>query len=268
MKTLLFLLTMLPMILSTSCFRAGEDLGNKHLRRITVQEHEYKFGVVETDGRILEDYEYDSKGRLIKEEKNGDTSIYIYDNNNRIVERNDYGSMLLDYKAFYSYNSIDSISKIIIYDDDGDLHETQTYEYDDVTRRLTKATVIDSWMAGDFGYIYNYTYSGYNITETKYFFRDQSLSGITLYEYDSHGNQTGNTWTNGKTGEETRQKEIVYEYNSKDQISKKTSWTMSPDHSTYMEYTYNEDGTIHKIHVSYSNKADQADLIYQYVRAG
>ena len=74
-----------------------------------------------------------------------------------------------------SYNSIDSVSKMIVYDDDGDLYETWTYEYDNM-KKLVKSTVVENWLSGNFGYINDYTYSGNNVTKTSYNLEDGPLS--------------------------------------------------------------------------------------------
>lgn len=269
----LLLLALLPTFVFTAC-SSDDDNDNeskdKYLSEIIVKEHEYNYGVADTYGKLYENYMYDSKGYLLKKKTNyyiptansriSGEYIYTYDNNNRVIERNDYQLSRLEYKYFYSYNSIDSVSEMKKYTKDGDLSETWTYEYDN-SKRLSKATVIGL----NSGYIHNYTYSGYNITDTTYSIREKALFGITFNEYDSHGNLTSNTWTNGDTGKKTQQKGITYEYNSNGKMTKSTSWSMLPKNLTYKDYTYNEDGTLHKIHISYSNKTSESDLIYEYI---
>lgn len=62
----------------------------------------------------------------------------------------------------------------------------------------------------------------------------------------------------------TKQKGIVYEYNANGKITKETSFTMFPDNLTYRSYIYNNEGKIEKVHVSYSYKTEESDLIYEY----
>lgn len=275
MKKLLFLLAIaLPIVLISCSKDDGDESKDNNLHEVLVREHKYSFGSVSTLGEMYEDYFYDSSGNLMSKKTNYYNPVvqgrisreykYKYDSQNRLVEKNDYTLTLLDYKYIYSYNSIDSVSKMIVYDDDGDLYETWTYEYDDI-RRLKKSTVVENWLNNNYGYINNYTYSGNSITNTTYNLKDGTLFGITLDEYDSHGNLMSNTWTNGETGKSTKQQEITYEYLSNGKISKTTSWTMSPSSLTYKDYTYNDDGSIQKIHVSYSYKTEESDLIYEYI---
>lgn len=273
MKNFLFLLAVVFPLLLTSC-SSDEDEGLNYLHEIIIKEHKYKFGSVSPFGEMYENYFYDSNGNLLKKKTNYyDSRIqsrisqeytYKYDNINRLIEKNDYTLSLLDRKYIYSYNSIDSVSKMIIYDDDGDLYETWNYEYDDM-RRLSKSTVVENWMSESFGYINNYAYSGNNITKTAYKLKEGTLFGITFDEYDSHGNLTSNTWTSGETGKTTKQRGITYEYTSNGKISKTASWTMNPTSLTYKNYTYNDDGSIQKIHISYSYKTEESDLIYEYI---
>lgn len=276
MKKILFLMAMLPMMLFTACSSDDENdtsKNDKYLYEIRVTEHKYKYGTAEEYGELYEDYIYDTNKNLLKKETNYYNPVvddriktkylYKYDENNRLIEENVDG--LSGSKSFYSYNSNDLISKKIVYDNDGDLHETWTYEYDN-TRKLIKSTVVENWLSNNFGYIHNYTYSGNEITETTYNLQDGTLFGITFDEYDSYGNLISNTWTNGETGKKTQQKGIAYEYNSKGQISKETFWTMDPNHLTYRNYTYNEDGTVQKVHISYSYKTGESELRYEYIQ--
>lgn len=272
MKKLLFLL-----VVFTSFIACSDDdeknNENKYLYEIIVKEHQYKFGVVDSYGEAYENFIYDSNGNLLNKKTNYYVSAfngrvsheysYMYDDANHLTQSSEYELSLLKYKYIYSYNSIDSISKMKVYNKDGELYETWTYEYDN-TKRLIKATYKDE-LSNNFGYIHNYTYSGYNITDTTYNLKDGSLFGITLDEYDSHGNLTSNTWINGNTGKRTQQKGIIYEYDLNGKITKETSWGMLSDNLTYKDYTYNEDGSIQKIHLSYSYNKDESDLIYEYI---
>ena len=275
MKKIFFLLSIAMTLLFTSCSKDDDDESkDSYLHEIMVREHKYKFGSADSFGEMYENYFYDCNGNLLRKKTNYYIPVvqgmisheytYKYDTNNRLIEKNDYTLTLLDHKYIYSYNSIDSVSKMIVYDDDGDLYETWTYEYDNM-KKLVKSTVVENWLSGNFGYINDYTYSGNNVTKTSYNLEDGTLFGITLDEYDSHGNLTSNTWTNGETGKSTKQQGITYEYLSNGKISKTTSWSMFPNDLTYKNYTYNADGTLQKIHISYSYKTEESDLIYEYI---
>ena len=91
------------------------------------------------------------------------------------------------------------------------------------------------------------------------------LFGTFIWEYDSHKNLLTETWINGETGKSTVQEDYSYEYNSKGQLTKRTSkGYYFKDELSYRDYYYNEDGTIERIHLSYSFKDDKSDLIYTY----
>lgn len=275
MKKILFILAILPMFLFVSCSSDEEgEAREKYLSEIIVKEHKYSFGSADTYGELYENYTYDSEGNLIKKKTNHYNSTvnsrvsreytYKYDEKKRLVEKCDYMHFALQKKYTYAYNNIDSISEMKVYDDDGDLDETWTYEYDDL-KRLSKATVSRKWVGRISGYIHNYSYSEYKVTDTTYDLEDGTLFGITVDEYDSHGNLMSNKWTNGDTGREVQQVGISYEYNPDGKISKQTSWSMLPEYLTYKDYSYDKDGKLQKIHVSYSYKTEESDLIYEYI---
>lgn len=271
MKRILFLLAMLPMFLFISCSSDEEgEAREKYLSEIIVKEHKYRFGSADIYGELYENYIYDSQGNLIKKKINYNSTpssneyTYKYDEKNRMVEKCDYMSFFLKKKYIYAYNAIDSISEMKVYDADGDLTETWTYEYDDL-RRLSKATVSREWVGKISGYIHNYSYSENKVTDTTCYLEDGTLFGITVDEYDSHGNLISNKWTNGDTGREVQQVGISYEYNPDGKISKQTSWSMLPEYLIYKDYSYDEDGKLQKIHVSYSYKTEESDLIYEYI---
>ena len=47
---------------------------------------------------------------------------------------NEYTFTLFEKKRKYEYNNIDSVSRMLVYDDDGDLNEEWTYGYDSQKR--------------------------------------------------------------------------------------------------------------------------------------
>ena len=281
MKKVLLLVMGFAAVLSLSCCSSDDDdngnsgdSGKKYLAEVTVKEHSWKFGERTTYGEDYENYKYDAKGNLIEKETNYYISllsgrnnykyVYTYDDKNRLVEMNEYWFDFLNYKYKYQYNEFDSVSVMLKYNKDGELYTEYTYEYDG-SKRLSKLTERDALSSSGYGYVRKYSYSGNSVTEVTTMLKDGSPFGTMVWEYDSHHNLLKETWTNDETGKSTIQKDNSYEYNSKDQLTKRTSkGYYFKDDLSYRDYYYNEDGTIERIHISYSFKDDKSDLIYTY----
>ena len=281
MKKVLLLVMGFAAVLSLSCCSSDDDdngnsgdSGKKYLAEVTVKEHSWKFGERTTYGEDYEKYKYDAKGNLIEKETNYYSSllsgrnnykyVYTYDDKNRLVEMNEYRFYSLNYKYKYQYNEFDSVSVMLIYNKDGELYTEYTYEYDG-SKRLSKLTERDALSSSGYGYVRKYSYSGNSVTEVTTMLKDGSPFGTKVWEYDSHHNLLKETWTNDETGKSTIQKDNSYEYNSKGQLTKRTSkGYYFKDELSYRDYYYNEDGTIERIHLSYSFKDDKSDLIYTY----
>ena len=281
MKKVLLLVMGFAAVLSLSCCSSDDDdngnsgdSGKKYLAEVTVKEHSWKFGERTTSGEDYENYKYDAKGNLIEKETNYYISllsgrnnykyVYTYDDKNRLVEMNEYWFDFLNYKYKYQYNEFDSVSVMLIYNKDGELYTEYTYEYDG-SKRLSKLTERDALSSSGYGYVRKYSYSGNSVTEVTTMLKDGSPFGTKVWEYDSHHNLLKETWTNDETGKSTIQKDNSYEYNSKGQLTKRTSkGYYFKDELSYRDYYYNEDGTIERIHLSYSFKDDKSDLIYTY----
>lgn len=277
MKKVLLLVMGFAAVLSLSCCSSDDDdngnsgdSGKKHLAEVTVKEHPWKFGERTTYGENYENYKYDSKGNLIEKETNYYSSllegrnnykyVYTYDEKNRLVEMNEYWFSLLNYKYKYQYNEYDSVATMQKYNKEGKLYEDWTYEYDS-SRRLLKATEKGSII----DYVHTYQYEGNKVIEVTNRLDNGELFGTFIWEYDSHKNLLTETWINGETGKSTVQEDYSYEYNSKGQLTKRTSkGYYFKDELSYRDYYYNEDGTIERIHLSYSFKDDKSDLIYTY----
>jgi hypothetical protein len=281
MKKVLLLGMGFAAVLSLSCCSSDDDdngnsgdSGKKYLAEVTVKEHPWKFGERTTYGEDYEDYKYDAKGNLIEKETNYYSSllsgrnnykyVYTYDDKNRLVEMNEYWLYSLNYKYKYQYNEFDSVSVMLKYNKDGKLYTEYTYEYDG-SKRLSKLTERDALSSSGYGYVRKYSYSGNSVTEVTTMLKDGSPFGTMVWEYDSHHNLLKETWTNDETGKSTIQKDNSYEYNTKGQLTRWTSkdWIFT-DKLSYRDYYYNEDGTIERIHLSYSFKDDKSDLIYTY----
>ena len=280
MKKYLFLVMGLAAMLNlTSCSQDDDDNGNsgdsgkKYLAEIMVKEYPWKYGERTASGEDYESYKYDEKGNLLRKTTNyyyvsARTRIlytydYTYDDKNRVIVKDE--RELSTYRYKYQYNSFDSVSVMRQYGKDGKLDTEYTYEYDS-NKRLSKLTERDVWLSSDYGYVKNYSYSGNTVTEVTTMLKDGERFGTTVWEYDSHHNLLKETWINDKTGKSTVEKDNSYEYNAKGQLIKWTStdWIFT-DRLSYRNYYYNEDGTINRIHLSYSFNEDQSDLIYTYI---
>lgn len=269
-------MAILPMMLFTACSSDDDNLddGTKYLSEIVIKEHEKKFGEISEYGELYEQYKYNQDGTITEKSTNyyinvvssriNHTYKYTYDSQKRLIERNDYELTLFKKKYKYEYNSIDSVSRMMVYDDDGDLDEDWTYEYDN-QRRLIKTIEKDIWLSNDFGYISEYTYENNKVYVVKHSTKDGSLFGRYIYEYDSKGNLLQETYINGDTGKESIEQKYEYKYDSLERIKRKSKKAYLFDDWTYYDYLYNEDGTINKISISYSYKDDESELRYNYV---
>ena len=286
-KLIIMLAAMLPLFVFSGCSDnedkvingevvddgTGENDG-KILSEIIVNEHEKDFGEISDKGELYEQYIYNQDGTLAEKTTNYYVAVYgdrvekryeySYDGEKRMVEQNEYQLGALEHKYRYEYNDIDSISKMTVYDGHGDLMEEWIYEYDS-QRRLLKTIEKDVWMNIDFGYVSEYTYDGNNMYVTTNQISDGSLFGRYEYEYDSKRNLLQKIYISGDTGRESVEEKHEYEYDSVGRIKRKSSKEYySSDDWTYYDYTYNEDGTINNIHISYSYKDDESELRYNY----
>lgn len=279
MKKVLFMLPILVALFFVGCssdsdVEPGGNNGNRILSEIVINEHEKKFGEISEYGELYEQYIYNIDGTLQEKTTNYYNALldgridrnykYEYDDKKRVVERNEYKFTLLDKKRKYEYNSIDSVSRMLVYDDDGDLDEEWTYEYDS-QKRLIKTVEKDIWVSNDFGYISEYRYEGNNVYIEKTMLDDGSLFGNYVFEYDTHGNLLQETYISGDTGRESIERKYEYKYDSSGRIQRKSQKSYVLDDWTYYDYFYNEDGTINKISVSYSYKDDESELRYNYI---
>lgn len=272
-KILIMLPAMVILFFITSC---SEDEDSKteeveYLSEIIINEHEKKFGEFSEYGELYERYIYNQDGTL--QEKNTNHYLaglgcrlernykYKYDEKKRMIEMNEYELALFKKKYKYEYNNIDSVSRMYVYNDDGDIDEEWTYEYDN-QKRLIRTTEKDAW---NFGYVSQYRYEGNNIYIEKTNIKDGSLFGNYIFEYDSHGNLLQEIFISGNTGKESIEQKYEYKYDSFGRIQRKSEKDYYSDYWTYYDYYYNEDGTINKISVSYSYKDDESELRYNYI---
>lgn len=279
MKKMLFILPILVALFFVGCSSDGDgepggNNGNKVLAEIVINEHEKKFGEINEYGELYEQYIYNPDGTLQEKTTNYYNALlddridynykYEYDDKKRVVEMNEYTFTLFEKKRKYEYNNIDSVSRMLVYDDDGDLNEEWTYEYDS-QKRLIKTVEKDIWVSNNFGYISEYRYEGNNVYIEKTMLNDGSLFGNFIFEYDTHGNLLQETYINGDTGRESIEQKYEYQYDSSGRIQRKSKKESYSNSWTYYDYFYNEDGTINKICVSYSYKDNESELRYNYI---
>lgn len=233
MKKMLFILPILVALFFVGCSSDGDgepggNNGNKVLSEIVINEHEKKFGEINEYGELYEQYIYNPDGTLQEKTTNYYNALldgridcnykYEYDDKKRVVEMNEYTFTLFEKKRKYEYNNIDSVSRMLVYDDDGDLNEEWTYEYDS-QKRLIKTVEKDAW---DFGYISEYRYEGNNVYIEKTMLDDGSLFGNYVFEYDTHGNLLQETYISGDTGRESIEQKYEYKYDSSGRIQRKS----------------------------------------------
>lgn len=110
---------------------------------------------------------------------------------------------------------------MMVYDEDGDLNEDWTFEYDN-QRRLIKTIEKDIWLSNDFGYISEYTYENNKVYVVKHSIKDGTLFGRYIYEYDSKGNLLQETYISGDTDKESIEQKFEYKYDSLGRIQRKS----------------------------------------------
>ena len=272
MKNMYFKLyaVVLSVVLVACSSNSEEDLGDgqKRLQQITIKEHEKKFGEISSIGELYEQYTYNEKGLLVHKVENhimrSDigrvkfNTYYTYDEQGRLVTKEEEG--LSDYVYKYTYNDIDSVATMHVYNDDGNLSESWTYTYDNKKRLLQAKQTYDLLIA----YVDDYTYSGNNVTVVRHRVDNGELFGTHLHEYDSHGNLVKTTWVSGSTGKEDVEVLNEYDYDLSGKMIKKIShgyYTKSD--LTYYDYTYNAEGLMDKVHISYSYKDYESELRYE-----
>ena len=250
----------------------GNSGGKKYLAEITVKEHPWKFGERSNYGEDYENFKYDKNGNLIEKTTNyyyslfdsklTNTYKYTYDERNRVSVMEVWSIAYSQTK--YQYNEFDSVSVMTTYNSEGKAITENTYEYDS-NKRLSKEIEHVLYMGPDYGYVYEYSYSGNTVTKATTDLKFGTLDNTTVYEYDSHHNLVKSSKTSTVTGTTTVYDDNTYDYNVKGQLTRWASkdWLLKNDIS-YHDYYYNEDGTIDRIHLSYSFKDDKSDLIYTY----
>lgn len=274
MKRILIMLPVMAILFFLTSCSEDEDFKTEeveYLSEIIINEHEKKFGEISEYGELYERYIYNQDGTLQEKTTNHYLAglgcrlernyKYKYDEKKRVIEKNEYELTLFKKKYKYEYNSIDSVSRMFVYNDDGDLDEEWTYEYNN-QKKLIRTTEKDAW---DFGYVSEYRYEGNNIYIEKTNIKDGSLFGNFIFEYDSHGNLLQEIFISGNTGKESIEQKYEYMYDTSGRIQRKSEKDYYSDYWTYYDYYYNEDGTINKISVSYSYKDDESELRYNYI---
>lgn len=252
--------------------KPGKNNDNKFLSEIVINEHEKKVGEISEYGELYERYIYNPDGTLQEKTTNYHSAVsdnmekltlkYKYDDKKRVIEVDVYESDLFTKRIKYKYNSIDSISNMLEYDNDGNLNKERTYEYD-LQKRLIRTVDKDLRIADDSVYINEYRYDGKDVYIKSSSIYDGS-SFSYLNKYDSYGNLLQETCTTDDGGKLIDRK-YKYEYDSSGHIQQKSFTKYTSDDWTYYDYSYNDDGTINKISVSYSYNDDESELRYNYI---
>lgn len=266
MRKILFLLAATAIFLGCSKDDDNGDDGASKYTQIKITENIYKYGkpfIEET----FEIYTYDSNKNLIEKYSNpyyeqiegriSETTTYKYDDQNRLIEERNG-----DQRIEYFYNNIDSISERKLYKESG-LSEIYTYEYDDSGRLIKE--IRTRMGIKEHRYISEYSYNGKEVIINV--IKDGSFFSATHQEYDDRGNLILETYSDERVQESINRK-FIYEYNSDGSI--KTKKQLAPynfDGSKFdvFDYTYNEDQTIHKIHISHTYKSGERERIYYYI---
>lgn len=254
-----------------SCSKSDSGSAENQLdgyKTVTVTEYSWKFGEKSSYGDLYEQFRYDDNGRLISKETNYKNNLvgriphlysYSYNEKGCLVEQVESG--LSWYKYKYTSNDIDSVATMQKYGKDGKLDEEWEYSYDN-HRRLLQAKQV---YAIGICYVDDYSYSGNETRVVRHRLDNAELFGTTIYQYDAQNNLIRKIWISGETGKEDLEIHNEYVYNASGKIQRKIIHEyLFPENVTYLDYSYNQDGSIKSIHVSYSWKNDQFDRDYEY----
>lgn len=230
----------------------------------------------ETNG-VVSDYSYDKQGNVFSTYTRGESNtnpsspkltLTLYDKNGKLTDTIQ--------NPEYSNSSFRVSSSSIVttntYDDAGNLIQEKdakgnitSYEYN-AEGKITKVSVPDGSSSGNdtiYAYdIHNYDETGNNIDSTKdtttnalgnvsetvYNGGGQVLSVTdkgtntditTTFDYDTSGNKTKETFSNGK--------HISYSYNEKDQMTSASYVNANDEITRYSTYEYNSDDLLYKV---------------------
>lgn len=236
----------------------------KYLAEKLITRYDWKDGKRSDEGKLYEINRYNENGDFV----GGDRCTYgyrvdiLYDDKGDLSEEisydlNDLNSIIDRWKIERKYTDSGVVVSSYQYNWKNKLVLTYIREFSkesDSDYKLTKWTHIIDSIGKNHGQVYTYSYSGNTRTIEVTNLDDGSFSEKIVHELDSHGNVTKTTSTHAGGG--TSVSKYEYEYDSHGRLVKKTGpiyvsasvFGYIEQNAGYVEYTYNDDGTIWKEH--------------------
>ena len=236
----------------------------KYLAEKLITRYDWKDGKRSDEGKLYEINRYNENGDFV----GGDRCTYgyrvdvLYDDKGDLSEEisydlNDLNSIIDRWKIERKYTDSGVVVSSYQYNWKNKLVLTYIREFSkesDSDYKLTKWTHIIDSIGKNHGQVYTYSYSGNTETIEVTNLDDGSFSEKIVHELDSHGNVTKTTSTHAGGG--TSVSKYEYEYDSHGRLVKKTGpiyvsasvFGYIEQNAGYVEYTYNDDGTIWKEH--------------------
>ena len=254
-----------------SCSSDDDDDENingegKYLAEMLTTRYDWKDGKRSDEGKLEYLIRYNEKGEAVSLENHfwGYRGVIEYEANGDVIQKL-YGINNNAYLGMYKseFNTIanaDSSYVEYTYNWKDQLVSTEIHEFTYDGKMVKYTEIIDS-IGKDHGKVSTVTHSGNTTTTVVTNLKDGSFIEKYVLEYDSHGNVTKNTsYVNEfNPGYSINNR---YVYDSQERLIKKYDGDYG-----YVEYTYNNDGTIHKEHyVEGLNTIDKEtyDLEYTY----
>lgn len=244
----------------------GKDENSPYLYEVRIFENIYKYGQPSHE-EMYEKYTYDENGKLMvkftnhyyyqSESRYSEYIYYKYDGKNRKVEEK-----TSDRRIEFTYNDIDSVSEEKIYSELG-LSDIVRYTYND-KRQLIRKDEVPVILSVGYYSLYSYV-DNLLVRVDTYKTEDNSLFWSYTYEYDSKGNITKRISL--ESGErETSIDTYTYRYNADGSIAQKEVASTYPlGEQCIYSYEYNEDKSIKKVHLKFTNKPEERERTYYYV---
>lgn len=243
----------------TSCSNDDDEDEGKYLAEMIITRYDWKNGKRSDEGKPYVINSYNENGDLVRADRYVDgyrIDILYDDKGDRtegiVYDINDLKYISGRYKYEYSYTDSGVVESSYKYNYQNKLVITEKSEYDS-GHKLKKWTEIVNTVTDDNGTVKTYSYSGNTETiEVRDLYG--SLSEKIVLELDSHDNVTKITST--YVGGGTSVSKYEYEYDSHGRLVKKTGpiyasasvFGYIEQNAGYVEYTYNDDGTIWKEH--------------------
>lgn len=179
------------------------------------------------DGISIDEYTYDNKGDRIKH-------VYTYSNGNKRIYEWTYdikGNLIKEVRTEPESSNILSLITM-----------TTEYSYDENNRLIKKVSNASYVMAGEFQYVYDYTYDMKgNLIKEICINSNYGSKSIYDYTYDVKGNLIKEVYTNDINYKEIRD----YAYDSNGNLIKEV-YTDSEGNKNIYDYTYDANGNLIK----------------------